>query len=309
MKSLFESNVESSIRNEICNVLQKCGFPKNVRIKIGEKAELKEQNDEFIISLTETVINSPAFAVSQLKSLLLKSNDNLLSIFEIETKKNFFWEYIPELERHLAIKESVMSPVALSSKLFLHLIKEKKDLFKGKKVLDLGTGTGILAIELARYGAKVIAIDINPEAIENIKLNILLEDSDIRNLIVVGISDLYKNIYEITNREQVFDYIFFNAPLLSSSNPNINDTNSFTDSNFQTSIQAIQELPKVLNKNGRAYFLVCESQIKLKDVWTLSHIEEILPTNFRYKLTDFSVELYKELGLAFSVIEIYLSKV
>jgi ribosomal protein L11 methyltransferase len=40
--------------------------------------------------------------------------------------------------------------------------------FKGKKVLDFGCGTGILAIVAAKEGAaKVIGVDIQPEAIEN----------------------------------------------------------------------------------------------------------------------------------------------
>ena len=304
MRSLFESNIESSIRNEICNVLEKCGLQKNVRIITGEEAVLKEENQELIVSLTKNVITSSDLVIPQLKSLLLKSNDNLLSVFGIETKKNFFWEYISELGRHVAVKESVMSPVAPSSRMFLNLIKEKKDLIRGKNVLDLGTGTGILAIELARCGARVVAVDINPEAVENIKLNISLENSKVKDLIVVGISDLYENIYEITGRKQDFDYIFFNSPLFSSSDPKINDTNSFTDSGFQTLTRAIHELPKVLNKNGKAYFLICKSQIELKNIWTISNIEKILPKDFKCKPTDLSVEIYKELGLGLSVIEI-----
>jgi len=36
----------------------------------------------------------------------------------------------------------------------------------GKKVLDMGTGSGIIAIEAAKSGAKVVAADINQEAID-----------------------------------------------------------------------------------------------------------------------------------------------
>jgi ribosomal protein L11 methyltransferase len=47
------------------------------------------------------------------------------------------------------------------------------------QVLDVGTGTGILALTAARYGAEVLAIDLDPEAVaaalENVRLNDLLD--------------------------------------------------------------------------------------------------------------------------------------
>ena len=47
------------------------------------------------------------------------------------------------------------------------------------QVLDVGTGTGILALAAARYGAEVLAIDLDPEAVaaalENVRLNDLID--------------------------------------------------------------------------------------------------------------------------------------
>lgn len=47
------------------------------------------------------------------------------------------------------------------------------------QVLDVGTGTGILALAAAYFGARVLAIDLDPEAVaaalENVRLNDLLD--------------------------------------------------------------------------------------------------------------------------------------
>ncbi|RLA89328.1 MAG: hypothetical protein DRG58_05385 [Deltaproteobacteria bacterium] len=42
------------------------------------------------------------------------------------------------------------------------------------QALDVGTGTGILALATARFGARVLAIDIDPEAVSATRKNILL---------------------------------------------------------------------------------------------------------------------------------------
>jgi ribosomal protein L11 methyltransferase len=44
------------------------------------------------------------------------------------------------------------------------------------QVLDVGTGTGILGLAAAHFGAKVLAIDLDPEALAAIRENIKLND-------------------------------------------------------------------------------------------------------------------------------------
>ncbi len=65
-----------------------------------------------------------------------------------------------------------------STQLCLYFILEKKGRFKN--VLDIGTGSGILAITSVRFGAeRVVAFDIDREAVrscvENVKLNKILK--------------------------------------------------------------------------------------------------------------------------------------
>lgn len=54
---------------------------------------------------------------------------------------------------------------------YINRIKKKmlgRD-YKNKTLLDIATGTGYIAIEMARLGLKVIACDLSPEAIKNLE--------------------------------------------------------------------------------------------------------------------------------------------
>ena len=81
---------------------------------------------------------------------------------------------------------------------------------KGKNVLELGAGTGLIALFAASHGAKVLASDINPIAIKNIQENleqnkelIQMNSGELRTIQ----SDLFKNI-----EKQTFDLILINPP-------------------------------------------------------------------------------------------------
>lgn len=77
---------------------------------------------------------------------------------------------------------------------------------EGKKVLDMGTGTGIIALEAAKKGAKVEAVDINPKAIEYVREQ-ARKDELIESLDFI-LSDLFENV------NGNFDFILFNPPYL-----------------------------------------------------------------------------------------------
>lgn len=52
--------------------------------------------------------------------------------------------------------------------------------------LDLGTGTGILAVAAARLGSKVLAVDLNPLAAETARRNVRLNQLEKKILVVQG---------------------------------------------------------------------------------------------------------------------------
>jgi methylase of polypeptide subunit release factors len=60
---------------------------------------------------------------------------------------------------------------------------------RDRRVLDLGTGTGVAAIRAALAGGQVTAVDLNPEAIRCARINVLLNRVDDR--VEVRLGDLF----------------------------------------------------------------------------------------------------------------------
>ncbi len=85
------------------------------------------------------------------------------------------------------------------------LLAENLAVRKGDIALDMGTGTGIIALLMAQKAEYVLGVDINPIAVrlarENAELNGIM-NVDFR------LSDLFENI------DGKFDLITFNAPYL-----------------------------------------------------------------------------------------------
>ncbi len=77
----------------------------------------------------------------------------------------------------------------------------------GKRVLDVGTGTGVLAVQCAAKGALVSAIDVDPLALAAAQLNAALS----------GLEDrvwLYQQPIEMFSPGYHFDLVLCNPPLL-----------------------------------------------------------------------------------------------
>jgi methylase of polypeptide subunit release factors len=87
------------------------------------------------------------------------------------------------------------------------MFAEYGDRFAGKRVLDMGTGTGVLALLAAQLGAaELVATDSNPMAVENARINarrLGLADT----IQVRGPADLFASV-----EGETFDVILFNAP-------------------------------------------------------------------------------------------------
>ena len=84
------------------------------------------------------------------------------------------------------------------------LLTEALDIRIGEKVLEIGTGSGIVSIQCALNGADVVCGDINPRAVALARRNAAANGVDID----VRETDVYSNI------EGRFDTIVFNLPYL-----------------------------------------------------------------------------------------------
>lgn len=119
---------------------------------------------------------------------------------------------------------------------------------KGMKVLDLGTGSGVLAISAALRGAdKVIAVDKEHSAVEDARYNVgqLISQGRVKEgVIEVVESDLFSNVSDR------FDYILANLPIYSEAR----SWHGLGDSVEDIIRRCVAGLDRHLYKKGKAIF-------------------------------------------------------
>jgi release factor glutamine methyltransferase len=105
----------------------------------------------------------------------------------------------------LMVRKNVFSPDPSMTHSSLLVLKHMPDV-RGKSVVDLGTGTGILAIHAAKHGAaSVTACDIDPDAIANAAENVAIHG--LSSTVTVIESDLFSSV------PQKYDVILAQLPI------------------------------------------------------------------------------------------------
>lgn len=99
-----------------------------------------------------------------------------------------------------------------------------------KSLLEIGTGTGIIALFAALCGSKVVATDINPDAVANAKINFRRYH--------LNVPVLEGNIYDPLDRNSKFDFIFWNHPFNKGDNP---DEEMLLRSGFDYQYQGLEQ--------------------------------------------------------------------
>ncbi|NJE50079.1 HemK2/MTQ2 family protein methyltransferase [Thermococcus sp. 9N3] len=127
------------------------------------------------------------------------------------------------------------------------LLAETLEVKPGEMALDVGTGTGIIALLMARKAKYVLGVDVNPKAVELARRNALL--NGIRN-VEFRLSNLFENV---SGR---FDVITFNAPYLPGEPEEPIDLALVGgETGREVIYRFIREVPDYLTENGRVYLV------------------------------------------------------
>lgn len=146
-------------------------------------------------------------------------------------------------------KEFVVYPNVFSPKYFYdtELFADNFPVKEGEEMLEIGPGTGAISIIAVYKGARrVLAIDINPDAVKNTKANIELHQMQDRVEVRHG------NLYEPLRAEEKFDTIFWNTPFGFVEAENVPDLEKAVyDPGYKSTEKFIKEAKEHLKKSGR----------------------------------------------------------
>ena len=93
------------------------------------------------------------------------------------------------------LKKGVWNPFLASGRYHARYLFYHSDLFQEKTVIEIGSGTGLMSVLMAKYGAKkIIATDISKLAVENTKIN--LKKFGLEKVCSAFESDLFENVKE-----------------------------------------------------------------------------------------------------------------
>ena len=136
-------------------------------------------------------------------------------------------------------------------------------LAEGKKLLEIGPGTGIIGLFSALKGAEVTAVDVNEKAIENTELNFAEHD--------LPVDARLGSVYEPLEASEKYDIIFWNHPFNKTSQE---DTDLFLKSVFDYEYKHLEtyisEGGRHLSEKGRL-LLGTSSIANLKEIEEIAH--------------------------------------
>ncbi|HXJ20863.1 MAG TPA: HemK2/MTQ2 family protein methyltransferase [Polyangia bacterium] len=149
----------------------------------------------------------------------------------------------------LVVLPDVFHPgLFFSSKLLAEVLAHEP--LEDKRVLEVGTGTGFLALVAARRALQTVGTDINPEAVRALRINALLNRLEDR--VEARQGDLFSPV-----SGERFDLIVFNPPYFAGEAKDLWEL-SWRDVN-RTRARFVAEAAQFLTRGGR--LLICDSDV------------------------------------------------
>lgn len=155
------------------------------------------------------------------------------------------------------------------------LLKKFIKNYASGRILDMGTGSGILALEAMKYSKDVEACDINEEAVKSLKIK-------------AYVSDLFSNV------KGKFDLIIFNPPYLPLDKREDLETRRITTGGKKGNeilIRFFKNAKKYLNKDGKILIVVSS---------LTPDVEKIISSN------KFKFRILGEEKVFFETLKVYL---
>ena len=156
-----------------------------------------------------------------------------------------YYYKLPDKEIILDIPGSVYYPEE-DSEIFADFLVKNRSEFLNKKVLEIGSGSGLLSIICAKFGANVLAVDINPEAVEATKENAKANK--------ISLESMQSDIFSKINGK--FDIIIFNTPYLPDEDEITKKSYSPNYNKGDVIKRFLDQYKSYLTKSGKAFILV-----------------------------------------------------
>jgi release factor glutamine methyltransferase len=177
------------------------------------------------------------------------------------------------------------------------LLLESINIKPNDEVLEIGTGSGIIALSCAMKGANVICSDINPYAIKITKQNY----NENKHLLKGSFEIRQGNLFSVIKSNEKFDVIIYNPPYLPTKKDEKIRGNKWFDiavnggkTGLKNTNNFLKQLPNYLRKNAKAYFIFS------------SLSDESLMIDY---LKKFDSKIVKSIGFTDETLHVYMLKV
>ncbi len=154
---------------------------------------------------------------------------------------------------HLQIFPGVFHPGFFFSTKFFFAFISKLDL-ENKSCLEIGCGSGLLSLVMSRKKARVTAIDMNPLAIKNTRLNYELNKVELEDEFTVLQSDMFQNL-----EPQRYDCIIVAPPYFFTDPKNDNEHAWFCGKNGEYFYKLFSGLATYFSAHTAMYMILADN--------------------------------------------------